>query len=289
MTTSVTAVLDAINDMAGQVVDAELHVRRLGRLEKVLDTAGNLQEKARRKSTDLQNRMMELMDESLEDVFKQFDVDGNGTLSPEELQAAYAAAGREIDDATLQKTMKLLDKNGDGLVDLDEFKAIALRSQVVGVDPSLELELSSEPAGSEQPTASSAVLDAMDKLVKDALEEERAVARLNDLADDLPNVEVLQQRAKKRSKELHDQMMELMDRPLEEAFKQFDLDSSGSLNKGELKAAYAAAGRDIDDATLRKTMKLLDKNGDGLIDLDEFKAIALKSHMVGADTKHGRP
>ena len=43
-----------------------------------------------------------------------------------ELQAAYAASGIPISDKNLQKAMKLLDKNGDGVLDLKEFKAIAI-------------------------------------------------------------------------------------------------------------------------------------------------------------------
>ena len=49
-----------------------------------------------------------------------------------------------------------------------------------------------------------------------------------------------------------------------------------------VEAAFKLAGRPVDEVHLRKSMKLLDKNGDGLVDLDEFKAIALNMAQLGA-------
>ena len=50
----------------------------------------------------------------------------------------------------------------------------------------------------------------------------------------------------------------------------------------ELSAAYMAAGIPISDGNLRRCIKLLDTNGDGLIDLDEFKSLAVKVKMMDA-------
>lgn len=40
--------------------------------------------------------MSTLMAETLEEAFRQFDLDGNGTLEESELKAAYEAAGRPV-------------------------------------------------------------------------------------------------------------------------------------------------------------------------------------------------
>jgi len=84
----------------------------------------------RRKSKDLQTEAMDLMGPALEKAFKQFDLDGNGTLEPHELKAALKAAGRKATDASVKRCMATLDTNGDGVIDLQEFKALAWHNEV---------------------------------------------------------------------------------------------------------------------------------------------------------------
>lgn len=127
--------------------------------------------------------------------------------------------------------------------------------------------------------AGKAVLDAIDKLAKEAKEAQQHAARLARLEGKLDCAEARSGKMRRRSKDLQDQIMHLMDGSLERAFRQFDLDSSGTLDRGELQEAFRAAGRPISDEQLAKSIKMLDKNGDGVIDLDEFKAIALNCSM----------
>jgi actin-related protein len=91
------------------------------------DTATAMRKRARKKSKDLEEQLEKLMDGALEEAFKQFDTDGSGTLDADELIAAYKAAGMPVNELTLATTMKLLDNNGDGVIDFDEFKQIAVK------------------------------------------------------------------------------------------------------------------------------------------------------------------
>ena len=59
------------------------------------------------------------MDSTLEAAFRQFDADGNGTLDESELAAAYEAAGRPIPNDKLRRIIKMLDTNGDGVIDME--------------------------------------------------------------------------------------------------------------------------------------------------------------------------
>ena len=67
------------------------------------------------------------MDGQLEKAFRTFDKDGSDSLDEEELHQAYESCG--LGTENLKKAIKLLDTNGDGVIDLDEFKAIALHMQ----------------------------------------------------------------------------------------------------------------------------------------------------------------
>jgi len=100
----------------------------LAQEEKFIQEAGLGPVKAmrvRRKSRELQLEAIEIMGPKLESTFKQFDLDGSGTLTPMELKQAFKAAGRAATDASVKKCMDLLDTNNDGVIDLEEFKAIA--------------------------------------------------------------------------------------------------------------------------------------------------------------------
>jgi len=127
--------------------EADIAKNALGTMEKLLD-AGKMaaqEEKfavdaglpparalrARRKSKDLQQQAMELMGDELEKAFKQFDLDGSGTLDQSELKAAFRAAGRPCTDSSIKKCITMLDANNDGVIDLQEFKAMAWFNEVM--------------------------------------------------------------------------------------------------------------------------------------------------------------
>jgi len=127
------AVLYALDQLAQKAAEAEEHVERSDRLAKVLgeEGAAAMKKRARRNSKELQDKMTTLLASNLEQAFKQFDLDGSGTLDAEELSAAYTSAGMPMAPGNLKRAMKLLDTNGDGVIDLEEFKAIAVKVKMM--------------------------------------------------------------------------------------------------------------------------------------------------------------
>merc|ERR1711988_621864 len=85
------------------------------------------QQMVRRKSRELQVRMMETMEPLLVAVFHDLDTDGSGYLDESEIKAAFVRLGRQASDGQIKKAMMALDTNNDGVISLDEFKAIAVR------------------------------------------------------------------------------------------------------------------------------------------------------------------
>ena len=57
---------------------------------------------------------------NLENAFKAFDIDENGTISKEEILQILGKMGP--DDETVNKLIEHMDTNNDGLIDLNEFK-----------------------------------------------------------------------------------------------------------------------------------------------------------------------
>jgi Ca2+-binding EF-hand superfamily protein len=63
-----------------------------------------------------------LSDGNLNQAFKAFDVDGNGSISIDELKSTLG--GHQIKDFIWQKLIEEVDEDGNGEIDLDEFKTM---------------------------------------------------------------------------------------------------------------------------------------------------------------------
>lgn len=117
---TVLSVIDGII-CAGKEAAEELKFAEEARL------APARQQMARRKSRELQQRAMETMEPMLVSVFHELDADGSGFLDESELKAAFERLGRHVQDHQIKRAMAALDTNDDGVLSLDEFKAVALR------------------------------------------------------------------------------------------------------------------------------------------------------------------
>ena len=60
--------------------------------------------------------------------FDDMDADGNGTLSFDEIKAAFEQAGDPISDDSLRELLKSVDKDQNGSIDFAEFCSLAATS-----------------------------------------------------------------------------------------------------------------------------------------------------------------
>jgi len=126
------ALLTAIERMATLAVDHAQHEQRAEKLKGVLgDTATNMAKRSRKRSKELTEMIADMMDGALESAFRQFDSDGSGSLDADELESAYRAAGIEIGQDKLRQCMRMMDTNNDGVIDLEEFKAMAVQCKTM--------------------------------------------------------------------------------------------------------------------------------------------------------------
>ncbi|CAK9140310.1 unnamed protein product [Ilex paraguariensis] len=76
------------------------------------------------------------IEEELEQVFKKFDVNGDGKISSFELGSIFASLGNPATDEELLEMIKEVDADGDGFIDLHEF--IVLNTKDIDSDEVLE-------------------------------------------------------------------------------------------------------------------------------------------------------
>ncbi|XWS22878.1 hypothetical protein CRYUN_Cryun29cG0073900 [Craigia yunnanensis] len=74
--------------------------------------------------------------QELEEVFKKFDVNGDGKISSSELGSIMGSLGQQPSEEELQKMIKEFDADGDGFINLKEF--VELNTKGVDSDEVLE-------------------------------------------------------------------------------------------------------------------------------------------------------
>jgi len=104
--------------------------------------AGKVAAKTRRRSRDLDTSFeaiassavasfsvlatpgKELSDSEIEKIFKKIDTDGSGKLGKDELLKAIKEADPKATTERAEEMVAFADKDGDGEVDIEEFKAV---------------------------------------------------------------------------------------------------------------------------------------------------------------------
>ncbi|XP_010531587.1 PREDICTED: probable calcium-binding protein CML25 [Tarenaya hassleriana] len=69
----------------------------------------------------MKNRSGKTEIRELEEVFKKFDVNGDGKISSSELGSIMASLGHEVPEDELQKAITEIDGDGDGNINFEEF------------------------------------------------------------------------------------------------------------------------------------------------------------------------
>ncbi|CAL0308068.1 unnamed protein product [Lupinus luteus] len=64
--------------------------------------------------------------ENLKDAFTVFDMDGNGTITADELNNVMRSLGEECSHAECRRMIAGVDSNGDGMIDFEEFRVMMM-------------------------------------------------------------------------------------------------------------------------------------------------------------------
>ena len=78
------------------------------------------------KKKDLKATLSEDEVAEIKETFKEMDVDGNGTITSEELQKVMKEQGEKLTEAVINVMVAMADTNGDGKIDFEEFLQMAI-------------------------------------------------------------------------------------------------------------------------------------------------------------------
>ena len=78
------------------------------------------------KKKDLKATLSEDEVAEIKETFKEMDVDGNGTITSEELQKVMKEQGEKLPEALINVMVAMADTNGDGKIDFEEFLQMAI-------------------------------------------------------------------------------------------------------------------------------------------------------------------
>ncbi|MED6173580.1 putative calcium-binding protein cml25 [Stylosanthes scabra] len=72
--------------------------------------------------------------ENLKDAFSVFDIDGNGSITADELHNVMASLGEQCSLEECRKMISGVDSDGDGAIDFEEFRMMMTGSRFVSIE-----------------------------------------------------------------------------------------------------------------------------------------------------------
>ena len=78
------------------------------------------------KKKDLKATLSEDEVDVIKKTFKERDVDGNGTITSEELQKFMKEQGEKLPEAVIDVMIAMADTDGDGKINFEEFLQMAI-------------------------------------------------------------------------------------------------------------------------------------------------------------------
>ena len=247
----------------------------------------------RREST----KPMTEREKKMKEAFSKFDVDGSGTIDKFELHELMKRMGITLSSSELDIMMREADRDGNGEIDFNEFKVMmnnasnkstkntkaqsmwsmagrravnSMRQSVQfgrGKKPPPKNRHTSAPVNRSKPSTSRNTAPA-----RTAATAGIAVAMMSVAEGDEDEEKDSTATPSTQRRESTKPMTE-REKKMKEAFAQFDVDGSGTIDKFELHELMKRMGITLSSSELNTMMLEADRDGNGEIDFNEFKVM----------------
>ena len=226
---------------------------------------------------------------SLKKLFTDFDRDGDGLITLEEIKMTMLDFGKDVPQTELSSIFEKMDRNKDQRIDFKEFSdlVVALEKQYGKLRTQKNTKGLTVQNTFEAFDKDKDGLVTLDEIRAHLLEIGKGISE-NELKD-------LFNKADKNSDGKIDvtefkELVELLpgkesegkiNPNLVKVFEQFDSDHDGLISKEEVRSTLRAIGKDLSDTELDTCFNELDTNKDGKIDITEFSSFVARLKQGG--------
>ena len=217
-------------------------------------------------------------------LFSDFDRDGDGLITIEELNMAMAHFGKDVPQTELSAIFEEVDKNKDQRIDFREFSelVVALETKYGKLRTGSTSQNTFEDFDKDKDG-----LVTLDEIRLHLLGEGKGISEneLKDLfgkADKNSDGKIDVTEFNGLVELIQGKASEIKIHPdLAKVFEQFDADHDGLISRDEVRSTLRAIGKDLSDSDLETCFNEADTNKDGKIDITEFSSLIAKLKQVG--------
>jgi len=202
------------------------------------------------------------------DLFREWDIDGNGALDKKELRQAVAALGYEAPRKDVDALFDSIDDDGTGLIEFEEFKKAlkATDTAKAMADKAKAEKAAAAKEAEKQAKEAAAKAQAAKEAAAKAAREAAAAKQVSDVASIAHSRGPMSAPQLRLATFLANNNVTVM-----EMFREWDEDHNGSLDRQELRRAVALLGYHAEKDDVDTLFDQIDFSGDGMVDFNEMK------------------
>ncbi|KAL4237342.1 hypothetical protein ACF0H5_002060 [Mactra antiquata] len=210
--------------------------------------------------------------EEYKEAFSLFDKDGDGTITTKELGTVMRSLGQNPTEAELEDMIREVDADDSGTIDFAEFISMMARNQK-NADPDEEMREAFR------------VFDKDGNGVISAAELRHVMTNLGEKLTDEEVDEMVREADSDGDGQIDYEAEKYYFIPeFKEAFSLFDKDGDGTITTKELGTVMRSLGQNPTEAELQDMINEVDADGNGTIDFPEFLTMMSKK-MKDCDTE----
>ena len=209
------------------------------------------------------------------DLFKEWDVDGDGQVSKAEFSRALPMLGLQVDAGMASSLFDAFDPDGSGDIGYKEFAQLLRSSDDAALQASIKKAAERNAALTRK---------AKPKLTKDEMQKSMVALRKGPMSQStkLQGLDIKEGSEKTVAQQLREALSQNAMR-IVDLFREWDEDGDGTIDKKEFRRAMPLIGFDVPRKEIDALFDEWDPDGSGTIELNELNKFLRRGNEVTLD------